>query len=120
MFIRSDMSLDDVRHQLRKLTQVPDKGGRWVFLRFWNPLFARSLLTYGSPYTRMRLLAAGPMMMRGADPDSFLIWSLPEEAHGRKPPSPFVLQPEDHHALRLATMDAVPRQRPWHRFEVVI
>lgn len=106
VFIRSDMSLDDVRHQLRKLTQVPDKDGHWVFLRFWNPLFARYLLTYGSPYTRMRLLAAGPMMMRGADPDSFLIWSLPEEAHGRKPPSPFVLQPEDHHALRLATMDA--------------
>ena len=73
VFVRSSLSFGEVRHNFRKLTQVQTEDGAWLFLRFWNPLFARYLLEFGSPEIGLRLLANGAMMMRGAEPDSFWV-----------------------------------------------
>lgn len=116
VFVRSSLPFDKVRRNFRKLTQVQADDSTWLFLRFWNPLFARYLLEFGSPEIGLRLLANGAMMMRGADPDSFWVWHLDSTAHetdhGRIPP--VRLQKQDLHALQLAKMDEfATRVRDW-------
>ena len=116
VFVRSSFPFEEVRRNFRKLTKVRADDGTWLFLRFWNPLFARYLLEFGSPEIGLRLLANGAMMMRGAEPDSFLVWhpegAAHEIGHGRMPP--VRLQKQDLHALQLATMDEFAmRVREW-------
>lgn len=104
LFLRSNQPIIEVRRNLRKMTQIRDERGRWLFFRFWDPLFARYLLCYGSNAFRLRLLRTGPVMMRGSDDSDFQIWSLPAGTD-QIPRSPFQLEPEDLRALKLARLD---------------
>ena len=116
LFMRSDQPLRDVRRNLRKMTQVRDERERWLFFRFWDPLFARYLLSYGSNAFRLRMLRTGPVVTPGSDEGDFQIWSLPAEAADLIPRSPFRLEPEDLRALKLARLDDfVSRILAWLR-----
>lgn len=130
--IRSDQPLQTVRSGLRKITQFHDEAtGKWTFLRFWDPLYARYLLAHGSAEMQARLLQAGPMMMRGARSDEFLIWSPTQSTRDIRLRSPFRPWERDYHALKLARLDdfvarvmgwlrpaygELPRQIDEHRF----
>lgn len=115
VLLRSDLPLAAIRANLRRMTQIRDEGdegddGKWLFFRFWDPLYARYLLSYGSDQMRQRLLRTGPMMLRGAAQDDFQIWSLPAPPPDDAPRHAFRLRPEDHHALKLARLDDFVRR----------
>lgn len=117
LFLRSNLPFARVRANLRKITQFYDEDSdKQVFLRFWDPLYARYLLAHGSDEMRLRLLQSGPMMMRGAEADEFLIWSLPDHTQPRRPKIPFRLHAQDRHALAIAQLDDfVNRALQWLR-----
>lgn len=117
LILRSDQPLERVRANLRKITQVyDDESRKQVFLRFWDPLYARYLLSHGSTEMRLRLLHTGPMMMRGAEADEFLIWGLTDQLRGLQPKSPFRLHEQDRRALKMARLDDfVSRVLGWLR-----
>ncbi|WP_181870363.1 DUF4123 domain-containing protein [Paracoccus lutimaris] len=117
LILRSDLPLERVRANFRKITQFyDDESGKQVFLRFWDPLYARYLLSHGSTEMRLRLLRTGPMMMRGAETDEFLIWSLPDKLRDLKSKSPFRLHAMDRYALKVARLDDfVTRVLIWMR-----
>ena len=114
IFLRSDLGMDGVRRCLRKLTQVREEDAgaavHWMFLRFWNPVFARYLLEYGSAAMQARLLAAGTMIIPDAPSDLVRIW----EGGDAPLAGPVLLTRQDRHALELATMDDfASRVRDW-------
>ncbi|MBK4216707.1 DUF4123 domain-containing protein [Paracoccus caeni] len=117
IFLRSDLGIDGVRRRLRKLTQVRDEAGdaaRWMFLRFWNPVFARYLLDHGSHAVCARLLAAGTIMIPDAPHGILRIWAASQADAARLEAGPLVLSLQDRHALQLAVMDGfVARVRKW-------
>ena len=107
LLLRSDLPLAAVRANLRRMTQISDPSNpdKLLFFRFWDPLYARYLLTYGSLAMRHRLLRTGPLMLRGGAEGEFQIWSLPAPPPDDAPRQAFRLHPEDHHALKLARLD---------------
>lgn len=106
IIVRSNLSLQDLRARFRKITQFyDDQLGKWIFLRFWDPRFARYLLAYGSAEMGLRMLGSGSMMMRGPEADEVQIWTLPEAFRNVEAQTPFRLRAADHHALKLARLD---------------
>ncbi len=107
VILRSDLPLAAVRANLRRMTLIQDDAApdRVLFFRFWDPLYARYLLSYGSRQMRHRLLRTGPLLLRGPAPDEVQIWSLPAPPPDDGPRLAFRLLPEDRHALALARLD---------------
>lgn len=108
LFLRSDLPMAEVRASLRKLTKVRDESGRWLFLRFWDPLFAEYLLRHGSDGIQYRLLSAGPVIFAGAEPGAYQMWSQVGDV--QRPSGALRLEARDFHALALARMDAFCRR----------
>ncbi len=117
IILRSNLSLHDLRAGFRKITQFyDDQLAKWVFLRFWDPRFARYLLAYGSTEIRLRMLGVGPMMMQGAEVNEVQIWTLPDAFRDIRTQCPFRLRAQDHHALKLVRLDDfVTRVLTWLR-----
>ena len=45
MYFRSSQSLVELKRHFRKYTKVKDESGKWYYFRFWEPRWARNLLT---------------------------------------------------------------------------
>lgn len=105
VFLRSALPLPQVRAHLRKLTRLSDEQGKWFYLRFGDPLYARHLLTHGSDEMRARLLRSGPMMMHGPTPGQMLIWTPAPQSDDLALRRAILLRAQDKQALKLARLE---------------
>jgi len=57
MYFRSRADLNELRRHFRRFTKVQDEGGKWYYLRFWEPRAAQQAFTAMSPAGVQRLFS---------------------------------------------------------------
>ena len=90
IYLRSPLSLEELRAHLRKFTRIPDENRKWFFFRFWEPqtFYAMSILREDSQSVFWRLWQS-PQIARVLFPFQDTVWicdTAEASAEGQRAP----------------------------------
>jgi len=100
VYLRSHVSLREMRQHLRKFTKVRDETGKWYYFRFWEADCLKAVLLEGDQRTSRALLKDMTVVMRDGPTWSIICQdSVPSSIQTREA---FILRQDDVNALRHA------------------